>query len=160
MGQAFQPASHRHRTCNYFSENLYHVLDVLVDGNSVGAVTTYTFSSVTANHTIAASFEANDLMVVQPNGGEIWKQGAKERILWTYKDKPGKDVRIELLKGGTVALTIAKKASIGKKGNGSIRWKIPKSLAPGNDYRIRITSTTVSSITDTSDNNFEILARE
>jgi hypothetical protein len=38
----------------------YHVADVLVDGASVGAVTTYTFTNVTANHTIAASF-AQDL---------------------------------------------------------------------------------------------------
>ncbi|TMQ71520.1 MAG: hypothetical protein E6K81_09890, partial [Candidatus Eisenbacteria bacterium] len=34
----------------------YHVADVLVDGASVGAVTTYAFSNVTANHTVAASF--------------------------------------------------------------------------------------------------------
>ena len=34
----------------------YHVADVLVDGASVGAVTSYTFTNVTANHTIAASF--------------------------------------------------------------------------------------------------------
>jgi hypothetical protein len=34
----------------------YYVVDVLVDGASVGAVTTYTFSNVTANHTIAATF--------------------------------------------------------------------------------------------------------
>jgi hypothetical protein len=34
----------------------YHVLDVLVDGSSVGAVTTHPFTNVTANHTIAASF--------------------------------------------------------------------------------------------------------
>ena len=37
----------------------YKVASVLVDGASVGAVTTYTFSNVTANHTIAASFTAN-----------------------------------------------------------------------------------------------------
>ena len=37
----------------------YHVADVLVDGSSVGAVTTYTFSNVTANHTISASFAAD-----------------------------------------------------------------------------------------------------
>jgi hypothetical protein len=37
----------------------YKVSNVLVDGASVGAVTTYTFSNVTANHTIAASFTAN-----------------------------------------------------------------------------------------------------
>ena len=37
----------------------YHVADVLVDGVSVGAVTSYTFSNVTAAHTITASFAAN-----------------------------------------------------------------------------------------------------
>lgn len=37
----------------------YHVADVLVDGNSVGAVTTYTFGNITANHTISASFAMN-----------------------------------------------------------------------------------------------------
>jgi len=34
----------------------YHVLDVKVDGVSVGAVTTYTFSNVTTSHTISATF--------------------------------------------------------------------------------------------------------
>ena len=34
----------------------YHVQDVLVNGVSVGAVTTYTFTAVAANQTIAASF--------------------------------------------------------------------------------------------------------
>jgi peptidoglycan/xylan/chitin deacetylase (PgdA/CDA1 family) len=34
----------------------YHVSDVLVDGVSVGAVTSYKFASVTASHTIAATF--------------------------------------------------------------------------------------------------------
>jgi hypothetical protein len=35
----------------------YRVGDVLVDGASVGAVTSYTFSNVTTDHTIVASFE-------------------------------------------------------------------------------------------------------
>jgi uncharacterized repeat protein (TIGR02543 family) len=39
------------------ANNSYHIKDVLVDGNSVGAVSSYTFSSVAANHTIAASFD-------------------------------------------------------------------------------------------------------
>lgn len=34
----------------------YKIKDVLVDGKSVGAVSTYTFTNVAANHTIAASF--------------------------------------------------------------------------------------------------------
>src|SRR5262249_8803180 len=37
----------------------FHVADVLVDAVSAGAVTGYTFTSVTANHTIAATFAAN-----------------------------------------------------------------------------------------------------
>ena len=34
----------------------YNVADVLVDGSSVGAVNNYTFSNITGNHTISASF--------------------------------------------------------------------------------------------------------
>ena len=34
----------------------YKVADVLVDGKSVGALTTYTFTNVTASHTISATF--------------------------------------------------------------------------------------------------------
>ncbi len=37
----------------------YHIVDVLVDGVSVGAVKTYTFSALNANHTISASFASN-----------------------------------------------------------------------------------------------------
>jgi hypothetical protein len=37
----------------------FHVSDVLVDGASVGATTTYSFSAAAADHTISASFEAD-----------------------------------------------------------------------------------------------------
>ena len=46
----------------------YHVADVLVDGVSVGAVTTYTFSNVTANHTIAASFAIDQFTITASAG--------------------------------------------------------------------------------------------
>lgn len=51
----------------------YHVSDVYVDGASVGAVTSYTFSNVTANHTIFAAFAANEYTVTvnQPANGII-----------------------------------------------------------------------------------------
>ncbi len=41
----------------------YHIADVLVDGVSVGAVSTHTFEDVTANHTIAASFAIDQFNV-------------------------------------------------------------------------------------------------
>ncbi len=46
----------------------YHVVAVVVDGVSVGAVTSYSFSNVTANHTISASFAINTY-TVKPSAG-------------------------------------------------------------------------------------------
>jgi len=46
----------------------YHVANVLVDGALVGAVTSYTFKNVTANHTISASF-AIDMYTITASAG-------------------------------------------------------------------------------------------
>ena len=43
-------------TFNVIPDDGYEVLDVMVDGESVGAVTTYTFDEVTIQHSIAATF--------------------------------------------------------------------------------------------------------
>ncbi len=68
----------------------YHVADVLVDGASVGAVTSYTFTGVTANHTIAASFAANpgvaaiaDLAAAQQRTGNDGSPTTRIQITWT-----------------------------------------------------------------------------
>jgi hypothetical protein len=56
----------------------YGITDVLVDGASVGAVSSYTFSNVTANHTISASFAVNTYTInasASP-GGSISPSGA------------------------------------------------------------------------------------
>ena len=58
----------------------YRVSNVLVDGASVGAVTSYTFSNVTANHTISATFTANStnytITASAGNNGSISPSGA------------------------------------------------------------------------------------
>jgi len=49
----------------------YRISNVLVDGSSVGAVSSYTFNNVQADHTISASFALNNLAIVAtagPNG--------------------------------------------------------------------------------------------
>lgn len=46
----------------------YHVTDVLVDGSSVGAITSYSFTNVTANHSITATFDVNTFTVT-PSAG-------------------------------------------------------------------------------------------
>jgi uncharacterized repeat protein (TIGR02543 family) len=44
----------------------YKISDVMVDGSSVGAVTSYSFTNVTANCTIAASFAIDEIDVTAP----------------------------------------------------------------------------------------------
>ncbi len=44
----------------------YKIFDVLVDGSSVGAVTGYNFTNVTANRTITASFAIDEIDVIAP----------------------------------------------------------------------------------------------
>jgi len=48
------------RTFTITADAAYHITNVLVDGVSVGAASTYTFSNVTQNHTIAASFTVDN----------------------------------------------------------------------------------------------------
>ena len=56
----------------------YHVLDVLVDGSSVGAVTSYTFTNIMASHTISASFaiDTHTITASAGAGGGISPSGA------------------------------------------------------------------------------------
>jgi hypothetical protein len=72
----------------------YHALDVLVDGSSVGAVTTYTFTNVTTNHTIAASFDPSFWAVTIAANTRI-----VETTLWSQN----------VSNGGTATFTITPK---------------------------------------------------
>src|SRR5205807_2224809 len=56
----------------------YHVADVLVDSGSVGAVASYTFTNVTANHTVVASFAIDTRTITATTGanGSISPSGA------------------------------------------------------------------------------------
>ena len=56
----------------------YHVVDVLVDGVSVGAVQSHSFTNVTANHTISATFAINTFTLTASAGlhGSITPSGA------------------------------------------------------------------------------------
>jgi len=57
----------------------YHVADVLVDGSSVGAQTSYNFTNVKADHTIAASFAVDTYTITASAGsnGSISPSGAQ-----------------------------------------------------------------------------------
>jgi len=89
-----------------------------------------------------------------PNAADLrFMTGSTVKITWNYTGNPGSYVKIELLKGGQPSSTLSSKAKIG---NMSYNWMINRYQTVGTDYKIRITSTTNSAITDSSDNNFEI----
>src|SRR5206468_5086944 len=56
----------------------FHVADVLVDGASVGAVTSFTFSNVAGNHTLAAAFVIDPYVITAQAGanGSVSPTGA------------------------------------------------------------------------------------
>lgn len=82
-------------TINYGSNQVYtivpnagyHILDVVVDGISMGPISTYTFANVMENHTIAATFAINTYTItaaingagtITPNGTTTVNYGATQ----------------------------------------------------------------------------------
>ena len=106
--------------------------------------------------TIRGESTTPSITIIFPNGGEIWRVKTSQTIKWKYTRDPGNYVKIELLKGGSVIRILAPKVRIGSNGSGSYKWKISSTQTPGNDYTIRVSSTTNSLYSDTSNNNFTI----
>jgi hypothetical protein len=117
----------------------------------------------TSNSTCAGTSE-NDfsitgppITVISPNGGEGWAVGSQYAITWSYTGYPGPYVKIDLLKKGIYHRTIVPEISIGLTGIGFYLWTIPYYEMVGDNYQIRVTSTTDASYTATSEDNFYIM---
>jgi hypothetical protein len=78
------------QTFNITPNAHYHIADVLVDGVSVGAVASYTFTGVVADHTISASF-ATDQPAWDMNGDYVINIGDVVAIglRWGQSGTPG-----------------------------------------------------------------------
>lgn len=81
----------------------YEVEDVLVDGKSVGAVTSYTFENVTANHTISATFKKKETGSSADSDNNQTVAAAK-------------------IKAGVEKTTIKLKSTFSKKNNIQLNW--------------------------------------
>jgi hypothetical protein len=92
------------------------------------------------------------LMVSSPNGGESWQRGTSHYITWDSAAVSG-NVSLELYKGGSYDRTITSSTS----NDGSYLWSIPPTLATGSNYKVKITSTSDSSVYDYSNNYFTIV---
>jgi len=115
-------------------------------------ITSTTYSSISDSSNSNFAIVIGTLTVTSPNGGESWKRGTVHTITWSKSGSTRSYVKIELLKGGVVNKVIASSTA----NDGSYSWTIPSTQTAGTDYKIRITSTTYSSISDSSNSNFYI----
>ena len=99
-----------------------------------------------------ATLSRDNLALLAPNGGDVWRVGKKRTITWASAGDPGTSVTLELLRNGNLSRVIAASTA----NDGLLRWNIPAGVAPGKGYAVRITSTTGAGITDTSDGMFKI----
>jgi hypothetical protein len=107
----------------------------------------------TGTTTLKITKTLSQLMVLTPNGGETWERERTFPITWF--DRLTENVKIELLKAGTVVSTINASAP----STGTYQWAVPAAQTIGTDYKIRISSVNTPTITDVSDNNFSIQAK-
>ncbi len=93
----------------------------------------------------------NGVMLLSPNYGELWGRGNTFDITWA--DNISENLKIELLKGGSLHSTITPSTP----STSPYAWTIPDTTTTGSDYKIKITSVDSPSITDASYSNFSIV---
>ncbi len=91
------------------------------------------------------------ISLMTPNGGEEFEQNSVQKILWA--DNIQGDVKIELLKGGSVLEVLAEKVP----SNGSYEWKITDQYELADDYKVRITDIDSSDLKVESKESFSIV---
>jgi ribosomal protein S28E/S33 len=111
-----------------------------------------TINDISNNNFTLSPATTPSISVTSPKGGESWMKGSNHLITWTSIDNTGSYIKIEILKSGVLVQTLSSSAP----NNGTYNWTVNTGLTIGNDYRIRITSTTNTEIIDTSNSNFII----
>jgi hypothetical protein len=106
--------------------------------------TKYDFSD--AEFTIAPA--GNYVMVISPNGGEIWLKGSPKTVNWITNIAG--TVRIDLYKNYSPEAVIYNSTA----NDGTQGWTIPGTLDDGADYQILVQSIETPSVFDYSDNFF------
>jgi len=97
------------RTFTITPDNCYKIRDVLVDGRSIGPVSSYTFTNVTENHTISVTFEriTYTITATAGSGGTISPSGnvsvnCGESITFTITPNSGFRIKDVIVDGGSV----------------------------------------------------------
>ncbi|MCC6348216.1 MAG: hypothetical protein IT347_01320 [Candidatus Eisenbacteria bacterium] len=114
--------------------------DVLVDGVPAGAISSYTFDAVAADHAIAATFldvAAPVVAVTAPAGGETWAQGSLHDITWTATDNLAvATITIEYSAHGDAGPW--EPVASGLDNSGTYAWTVP--AVETDSARVRVTA--------------------
>ncbi len=111
-------------------------------------------SSLTKSATYKLAVSPVGMYVVSPNGGESLGLSESHKIRWQSFGAPGTSVKIELSRTGgkTWSTLVASTAN-----DGDYDWTV--SGATSNHCKVKVTSTSDSSFTDTSNGQFSIVSR-
>ncbi len=108
----------------------------------------FAIDSISSSDTTAP---AKTVTLVQPNGGENWAVKTSHLISWY--DNFSSPVKIELMHGGAFHSVVVSSVS----GNG-FAWTIPDTITADTSYKIKVLNTSDTTIIDTSNASFSILA--
>jgi hypothetical protein len=97
---------------------------------------------------------SGELKLTVPNGGEVWCMGERYTIEWESSNVEG-NVKIDLICDDCESLTQTTLVSE-TENDGAYIWRVPTTLEPSKQYKIKITSIDDASIYDESDDYFEI----
>jgi len=125
----------------------------LAPGTYTDTITVTAAQAGNSPQTIPVTFtvQSSDMIVTAPNGGEQWGRGETRAITWV--SSLGGNVKIELLKGGSLDATIVTNTP----NDGTFDWAIPGTQVAATNYSVKITSIESPTKSDTSDANFSII---
>ena len=110
-----------------------------------------TNSGATTINGIYTASEADYVTVTDPNGGETLQSGNTFNLTWD--SNASGNVSIQLYVNNSFNSNITTNTA----NDGSYYWNIPSSVSQGSNYKIKITSTSNSTVYDYSDGTFTIL---
>jgi hypothetical protein len=125
--------------------------------NGAASNTTYFYRVKTGNDAGESDWSVGSfrtiapfIAVTSPKGGELWRRGLSYYVQWQANIP--ENISLQLYEAGSLVTNISTNAP----SNGAYHWLVPLNLNPGNDYSIKITSTTNSSLFAVSPAQFNI----
>jgi len=130
----------------------FTLAESLIPANDYQIKISGTTSSIFSLSEKFAVIEAPYITINNPTSSENWNAGSTQEILW--ETNISGSFKVDLFKAGVFFQSIS--ANTSKSVNQVFSWNIPQDIAGGNDYQIKVTSSTNEELTGIS-SNFTII---